>query len=180
MWELIAGLFVALAALALVLEPVATARVRGTALPASGVTSDDSDLEDLTESDSPKIKALLALREVEFDRATGKLSEEDYVKLKARFESDAIAAIKAEEAAAVHQPAPPGERAEAAIRRAREQAGQRVCLSCGLRPEANAVYCSNCGRSLVAPVAAARCPVCGAGLRAGAKFCAECGGAIAA
>jgi hypothetical protein len=180
MWELVAGLFVALAALALVLEPVALARVRGTTQPVTAPT-DDADLEDLTESDSPKIKALLALKEIEFDRATGKISDEDYVRLKARYESDAIAAIKAEEQAATQRATPIADRAEAAIRRARARAGtgRRVCPSCGPRPEDNAVFCSGCGRSLVA-ASAPRCAQCGAELPDGAKFCAECGGAIAA
>ena len=180
MWELVAGLFVALAALALVLEPVALARVRGGAAPATTTPSDDSDLEDLTESDSPKIKALLALKEIEFDRATGKISDEDYVRLKARYESEAIAAINAEEQAA-KQKVQVADRAEAAIRRARERVGlgQRSCPSCGPRPEDNAAFCSNCGRSLVT-TSAPRCSRCGVELPDGAKFCAECGGAIAA
>lgn len=173
---MIAGLLVALAALALVLEPLALAKAAGSAVPAE---SDELDLEDPTESDAPKVRALLALREVEFDRATGKLAEEDYVRLKAKYESDAIAAIRAEEQAAREVAKPPVDRAEDAIRRAKQQ-GRRACPACGPRPEPNAVYCSSCGRSLVAESSQARCTVCGAPLAAGARFCAECGGAIAA
>jgi hypothetical protein len=175
MWEMIAGLLVALAALALVLEPIALARPART--PAAG--DDDLDLEDPTESDAPKVRALLALREIEFDRATGKLAEEDYVRLKAKFESDAIAAIRAEDQVAMEATRPASDRAEEVIRRARQQGG-RVCPTCGPRPESNAVFCSSCGRSLVAGGASACCTVCGAALAEGAKFCAECGGAIAA
>jgi len=177
MWEMVAGLLVALAALAMVLEPLALAG--GAARVASGPAEDDGELEDLTESDSPKVRALLALREIEFDRATGKLAEEDYVRLKARYESDAIAAIRAEEQSARDEARPASDRAEEAIRRAR-QGSRRSCPTCGPRPESNAVYCSKCGRSLVAPASGARCRVCGAALAEGAKFCAECGGAIAA
>lgn len=178
MWEMVAGLLVALAALAMVLEPLALA---GRLAPAAagGPAEDDAELEDLTESDSPKVKALLALREIEFDRATGKLAEEDYVRLKARYESDAIAAIRAEEQSAREEARPASDRAEEAIRRAR-QGSRRTCPACGPRPESNAVYCSQCGRSLVAAPTAARCRVCGAALAPGAKFCPECGGAIAA
>jgi hypothetical protein len=176
MWELIAGLLVALAAIALVLEPLVIARPAG----AAAAEDDDLDLEDPTESDSPKVRALLALREIEFDRATGKLAEEDYVRLKARYESDAIAAIQAEEQTATAVAAPAADRAEEAIRRARQQQGRRVCPTCGPRPEANAVYCSTCGQALVTGSAGNRCRVCGAALAEGAKFCAECGGAIAA
>lgn len=178
MWELVAGLVVALAALAMVLEPLALAG--GTAPAAArGPAEDEGEFEDLTESDSPKVKALLALREIEFDRATGKLADEDYVRLKARYESQAIAAIRAEEQSAREEAVPASDRAEEAIRRAR-QGGPHVCPTCGPRPESNAVYCSSCGRSLVAASSAARCRVCGAALAESAKFCPECGGAIAA
>ena len=176
MWEMIAGLLVAFAALALVLEPLALARVPRSAA-ADG--ADELDFEDPTESDAPKVRALLALREIEFDRATGKLAEEDYLRLKARFESDAIAAIRAEEQTATEETRPAADRAEEVIRRARQQ-GRRACPTCGPRPESNAVYCSTCGRSLVAASASARCTVCGVALAEGAKFCPECGGAIAA
>jgi len=183
MWELVAGLLVAVAALALVLEPLILPQPAAPrALP------DDMDLGDPAESDSPKVRALLALREIEFDRATGKLSEDDYRRLKAKYESDAIAAIRAEEAAqaggaaAVAGPgasADLSERAEELIRRARQSAA-RSCPTCGPRPEPNAVFCSQCGRSLLVPEAAARCRTCGAPLADGAKYCAQCGGAIAA
>lgn len=175
MWEMVAGLLVALAALALVLEPLALARPGEP----DAAGSDDVDLEDPTESDAPKVRALLALREIEFDRATGKLAEEDYLRLKAKYESDAIAAIRAEEQAAQDDARPAGDRAEEVIRRAKQQV-RRACPTCGPRPEPNAVYCSSCGRSLATPSSPTRCTVCGAALAEGAKFCAECGGAIAA
>jgi hypothetical protein len=178
MWEMVAGLLVALAALAMVLEPLALAGSATAATPREAA-DDDLELEDVTESDSPKVKALLALREIEFDRATGKLAEEDYVRLKARYESQAIEAIRAEEQSARQEARPASDRAEEAIRRARPE-GRRTCPTCGPRPESNAVYCSGCGRSLVAAPSAARCRVCGAVLAQGAKFCPECGGAIAA
>ena len=178
MWELVAGLLVALAALGLVLEPLALAGSKVAADP-RGPADDDLALEDLTESDSPKVRALLALREIEFDRATGKLAEEDYVRLKARYESHAIAAIREEEQSAREEARPVSDRAEEAIRRAR-QGGRRICPACGPRPEDNAVFCSKCGRSLVPAPSGNRCKVCGAALAEGAKFCAECGGAIAA
>lgn len=38
-------------------------------------------------------QALLALKELEFDRATAKLSEEDYAALRARYEAKAIAVL---------------------------------------------------------------------------------------
>lgn len=39
-------------------------------------------------------RALLALKEIEFDRATAKLSDEDYAMLKARYEAAAVATLE--------------------------------------------------------------------------------------
>jgi len=173
--ELIAGIFVAVAALALVLEPL----VRPTA-PAYGspdLTPGDLDFTEIEESDSPKVQALLALKEIEFDRATGKLSDADYAALKARYAGHAIAAIKAEERESSADEAQ--DPAEAAIQRARANIG-RVCPACGPRPEAEAAFCSNCGRKLTPASGQGRCASCGEPLAPGAKFCANCGVVVAA
>ena len=106
MLELLAGVAVAIAALAVVLEPVARP-----APPASPV--DDDDEVPLEESASPKVQALLALKEIEFDRATGKLSDVDYDGLKTQYTGMALAAMRGEEAAR-GAPAPAATRAPAA------------------------------------------------------------------
>ena len=177
MWlELIAGIVVTLTALALVLEPF----LRPT--PRMAATADDGDLVDIEESESPKVRALLALKEIEFDRATGKLSDEDYTNLKAKYAAEAVAAIRAEDQVAVAAPAARGgeDAAEALVQRLKQRAGPGQCPVCGPRPEPGAVFCSKCGRSLVKPGASARCYHCGTELPDGAKFCAACGGRIAA
>ena len=80
--------------------------------------------------------ALLALKEIEFDRETGKLSDRDYDLLKARYSAEALSAIAEEDATApTASPADPA-------------AAMPSCASCGPRPEPDAVYCSNCGRRL--------------------------------
>lgn len=162
MLELLAGAAIALLALGLVLEPLFS--------PGGGrpVEEDyDEDVVPLEESDSPKVQALLALREIDFDRETGKLSEEDYVRLKARYSRQAIDAIEAEEreaegavvvapaaSASVSTSAPaeaataPADIAEALITKAK--AGPANCPHCGPRPETGAVFCSECGRPLAA------------------------------
>lgn len=145
MLELLAGVAVAILALALVLEPLVnrTATTEGIGLP------DEPDQIPIEESESPKVQALLALKEIEFDRATGKLSDDDYAELKARYGREALAAIDAEtqRAAVVADAEDP---AEALIRSAR--AGMQVCPVCGPRPETGASFCSECGRPLAAPV----------------------------
>lgn len=135
MIELLAGIAVALAALALVLEPLL--RPAG-AYAARGQRSpiDDIDFSDPQESESPKLQALLALKEIEFDRETGKLSDADYASLKATYSAAALDAIKAEEESA-------RDPAEAAIERARGH--KRFCSECGARLPAAAKFCGECG-----------------------------------
>ncbi len=176
MVELLAGVVVAGAAVLLVLEPLMTGH-RDRAHEAE----DEPDFTPLEESASPKIQALIALKEIEFDRETGKLSDADYLQLKAKYSRMALEAMEVEDAAAAGGPsngAPSGptedqDPVEAAIRRA--AAGELRCPQCGARPEAVAAFCSDCGRRLTAAPAQAGCAACGAQLPAGAKFCSECG-----
>ncbi len=179
MLELVTGIIVAVIALAVVLEPLLRSQSVGGASPWDWV-EDEDDLVDLEESGSAKIKALLALREIEFDRATGKLSDDDYASLKQEYSQAALAAIKEEKAADVEQPgtdqAPPD--AEAVIARARSQLlGE--CPTCQHALEPGSIFCSSCGRSLVESDASPRCWVCGADRQMTASFCGECGGAFA-
>ena len=146
MLELFAGVAVAMAALALVLEPL----MRRPGVEALGA-SDETDLTPLEESESPKVQALLALKEIEFDRATGKLSDEDYDQLKAEYARAALVAMDAEQTVKDGATAVADDPAEALIRAAR--ASLRVCSACGPRPEAEATFCSECGRRLTAPAA---------------------------
>ena len=142
MLELVAGVAVGLAALALVLEPL----LRPSALPAPA--AEDDEPVPLDEVDSPKMRALVALREIAFDRETGKLSDEDYERLRAKYSVEAVAAMHAEQAAsdaAVPATTPPDD-AEALIQRARH--ARRGCPEHGTRPEADAIFCSECGRAL--------------------------------
>ena len=124
--------------------------------------------------------AVEALREIEFDRATGKLSDEDYAELKADYTRRAVTAMRAREAdtAGGEPAAVPSasidDEVEAHIRRHRSAAPS--CAQCGPRPEPDAIYCSTCGRYL-----AGACGRCGAEVtEPGARFCAGCGGRIGA
>jgi ribosomal protein L40E len=71
-------------------------------------------------SQSPAVDAL---RELEFDRETGKISDSDYEPLKARYTEQALAVMRAGNAP--------------------------VCERCGPRPEADAEYCSDCGAAVI-------------------------------
>ncbi len=180
MLELITGALVAIAAVALVLEPL----VRGThsgGVPTHDPRSFEEPLE-LEESQSPKVQALLALREIEFDRATGKLSDEDYTKQKQKYEERALEAIRAEEAVRETRDADTAEVDDPAERAVLQMRGakQRECVACGVRPETGAVFCSRCGRSLLSESAQPRCWMCGAELESDAGYCGQCGFALSA
>ena len=117
--------------------------------------------------------AIVALREIEFDRATGKLSDADYDELKTRYTQSALAAMRAvpgaSDSAAVGEDV-----VEATVLAYR--ARLKSCARCGPRPEPDAVYCSNCGGYL-----AGSCDGCGRAVEeAGAAFCAGCGRQLAA
>jgi hypothetical protein len=163
MLALVIGTLLAVAALAYVLYPLlfevssASERAlpREVRPPGSGTDED----------------AVAALREIEFDRATGKLSDADYVDLKTRYTARALEAMRAGDGVGVPLADDAAEAAVLAIRRR-----LRTCAGCGPRPEADAVYCSNCGAYLDE-----KCAGCGrVVVEPGASFCAGCGRQLAA
>ena len=114
-------------------------------------------------------EAVVALREIEFDRATGKLSESDYGELHARYTDRALVAMRGADSSGAA-----GDPVEAAVLAYR--ARLRQCVTCGPRPEPDAIYCSNCGGYL--PGA---CGVCGSAVsEPAAAFCGACGRQLAA
>jgi hypothetical protein len=128
--------------------------------------------------------ALAALKEIEFDRETGKLSDEDYAFLKGKYTGVALDALRAEsaEAAEVGAPSDVEVMIAARVRALRSAAtsappGASVCSTCGPRPEADAVFCSTCGHRLLPGGA---CAGCGAELGQGSRFCEQCGTGVAA
>lgn len=159
MIALIVGTVLALAALAFVLVPLfATPGTTQPAPPRPAVP------------DAP-IDAIAALREVEFDRETGKLSDSDYATLKAEYTRDALAAMRAQDAAPLGVSDADVEAMILAYR-----APRRSCAACGPRPEADALYCSTCGRFL-----AGACARCGASVtEPSARYCPACGAMLAA
>lgn len=170
--ELMAGLGVALAAVWYVLRPVLrpeTISGDGGAATVAGADPDD----DL----SPRAVALRALKEIEFDRATAKLSEEDYAELKAAYTAEALSAMRAEaEAGAGSREPGAGTPVASPAPGARHPAP--VCPEHGPRPESDAEFCSQCGKRLA--LAPAFCTRCGASLAADAGFCSACGAGVAA
>jgi hypothetical protein len=140
--------------------------------------SADTDAAAVDEGDDPEddmrpqAVALRALKEIEFDRATGKLSDTDYEQLKAKYTAEALAAMRGEQGAGSREQ--PAKSASAP----RSLPLAPSCPEHGARPEANAAFCSACGRRLGS--ASAYCIRCGTPLETDARYCNRCGARVAA
>ena len=99
--------------------------------------------DEMTESEARRRVTLLALRDVEYDFATGKLDESDYGELKRELSAEALAALDAasDEGSAVDQAAI--EREIAAVREGLREG--YLCGACGHRSPDASRYCANCG-----------------------------------
>ena len=173
MIALVIGAALAVAALVYVLFPLFDAVVPGRRLTSKPALAPES--------------AIDALREIEFDRATGKLSDDDYSSLKAEYTRTALVELRAKGPTAPPRPADPAmvppndvsgavaaDPAEAAVSRYR--AVRRSCETCGPRPEPDPAFCSSCGTYL-----RGTCARCGVTVDAVAsRFCANCGESLAA
>ncbi len=180
---LVVGTLLALGALTVVLAPLLAGTIVTPARDGKSALDDD---------DRPST-AVDALREIEFDRETGKLSDSDYADLKARYTRAALEELRAADRVSADRVSVGRDTAasgalvmasagadeaidavEAAIARARGR--QQSCNSCGPRPEPDALYCSSCGGYLPGV-----CGSCGTSINvAGSRFCSGCGSQLAA
>ena len=169
MLELLAGILLVAGAVYFVLRPILRPE------PSEETSSETGTNEGLDPDDdfSPRAVALRALKEIEFDRATGKLSDQDYDALKNRYTAEALAALRAEggEQRAVSgsitaSPAHPSPLTVSA------------CPTHGPRPESDARFCSECGQRL--GTAPGYCARCGTSLERDARYCHSCGARVAA
>jgi len=135
---------------------------------------------------------LTALRDLDFDHATGKITDEDYAPQRARLVAEGAAILKQLDE---HRVAPRAlDSVEAAIRARRKTparadsaiesaiAARRAapleritCSVCGAAAGAADKFCPKCGASL-----GSACPACGHAVRPTDKFCGSCGAQIAA
>jgi len=164
MFELIVGILLAAGATYFVLLPI----LRPPLEPETNAAADEGD--DPADDMSPQTVALRALKEIEFDRATGKLSDTDYEQLKGRYTAEALAALRGESGVRslepVVKPAPDS------------RLPAPRCPEHGPRPEKDAVFCSDCGRRL--GTAQSYCIRCGTTLEHDARYCNRCGARVAA
>jgi len=151
---LVIGLLIAVAAVLIVLQPI---------LRPAPLTPAEPGLFDEPEDD-PKAQrkelALAALKEIEFDRATGKLSEGDYQAMLARYTKEAVQALRETEMPAEAGVAAPEEEAGSAPAAAEDDPVERLIAETRAASRGRK-FCSNCG----------------AQLEGSGRFCVECGSA---
>jgi hypothetical protein len=167
-WEAVLAALVGLAAVWTVLQPLLRPARRAPPV-----------FEPLDPEETPRGIALAALKEIEFDRETGKLSDADYELLKAKYTAAALDALRAESAAVPDDLEVMIAARARALRSAAASTSPDTpsCPVCGPRPESDAIFCSSCGRRL--PVAGA-CARCSAPLGPDSRFCEQCGSQVAA
>ena len=181
MLELVAGVLLAAGLVSFVLQPVWRPAAEPLEREQAGAGGWDEG-EDPDDDLSPRAVALRALKEIEFDRATGKLSDSDCDALKAKYTAEALAALRAEgsgggrrEPGDVAAAQPPASRLP---RPSGSPLGSPVCPAHGPRREPDAQFCSECGRGLGS--APGYCARCGTSLETEAHYCHRCGARVAA
>jgi hypothetical protein len=174
--EFVAGVLLAVAAVSYVLRPIFRPHSAGGELPGTGEGGRGDDGEDPDDDLSPRAVALRALKEIEFDRATGKLSDADYDALKVQYMAEAVEALRVED-----RDAGCGMRDAEGSQEPTHLASRiphPACPAHGPRPERDAEFCSECGRRL--GTAAGYCARCGSALGHEARYCHACGARVAA
>lgn len=156
------------------LEPILRPESGGRGTSDEGRGADEG--EDPDDDLSPRAVALRALKEIEFDRATGKLSDADYETLKAKYTAEALAALRAEQPGSEMRDG--GGVASGAVSHLASRIPHPVCPTHGPRPETDAQFCSECGARLAS--APGYCSRCGTSLERDARYCHSCGARVAA
>ncbi len=154
-----------------------------------------------------KESSYAAIRELDFDYHTGKISEDDYKELYSSFKTDALIAIKAIEEGESEDQRELDALLEKEIKERRgiqtkqggeDGGGSGVCPACGERAAAGSKFCTSCGTQFGRVCAECGsintteadfcrncgaqslkyCPECGDPVEAGAVFCSNCGKAL--
>ena len=130
---------------------------------------------------------LAALRDLDFDHTTGKITAEDYAPQRAKLVAEGAALLRQLETLGVTRAEDPVEQAIRAYRKTIAHEGDAIetaiaarrhaptvevspCPACGAVAQASDKFCPKCGATL-----SATCPECGRPARPADKFCAGCG-----
>jgi hypothetical protein len=133
-----------------------------------------------------KTLTLRAIKELEFDRAMGKVAEADFTEMRERLRARAVrllreldgatayrARIEADVAARIAKTG--GASAPSASSAAPSDTRGVTCVACGAPGSPDARFCTRCGASLSAQAADRICRGCGTSNEADARFCKHCG-----
>lgn len=133
-----------------------------------------------------------AIKDLEFDRAMGKLSEADFKAMRAKYEAKAVTILqeldeqvaarrssrkrsRGPDAAEVIERQVQQLRARPAKDPSDGQGSETVnCPRCGAAHGPGDAFCGKCGE----PLRGARCPNCGMRAAVGDRFCANCGAQV--
>lgn len=102
--------------------------------------------DEMSDAESRRRVKLLALRDVEYDFATGKLDDEDYRSLKRELSAEALEALEASEKEAEGIGSDALEAEISVIRKGLESG--TVCEVCGHANPGGSRFCSGCGSAL--------------------------------
>lgn len=127
--ELLLILFLTIGGLMYIGYPIFTDKMRWEYKPQKALSRNE-------ELRSRKAIALAAIKELEFDYQTGKLSSEDYNCLKSRYEGEAIETMKSLDGL---------QKGGKRFRTNKGSGGDLICSSCAEEVPAKGRFCPNCG-----------------------------------
>jgi hypothetical protein len=153
----------------------------------SASTSSASAEESLDELLGQRDTAMQALRELNFDRRMGKISDEDFAVFELNLRQNAAETLRAldEWETQTDDELDRSMEREVAARRSQLIAGARACPACGRPAADDDKFCAICGAALAAapaadvvPSAGFVCAKCGRSADPDDRFCAGCGQAL--
>jgi hypothetical protein len=136
-----------------------------------------------------KALTLRAIKELDFDRAMGKVAEADFTEMRDRLRARAMRLLRELDGATAYRSrieadlaarldAMPAPAAVLPSTRVEREAPGMSCGACGAAGSPGARFCTRCGASLAARQAARACEGCGTSNEADARFCKHCGAAF--
>ncbi len=126
----------------LVIALMAVVSLAYVAAPLRRARDEGADVDPVSDLEDAKTVALTAILDLENERDMGKLSEEDFAELRAMYETQAIAALRAIDEEIRNESA---DRLEIEIARLRQRLSAPACSACGAPLPADADVCARCG-----------------------------------